>query len=226
MCLCYNFPMNKKVKTILSLIGVIVVLILGAYLLQQVGDRLPIKEYAQQLGLLGYVFLLLGIILGGVVVPLSCLPFLFAGLALYGFWPTFVLYYLGNTIIAPIIDFWIARKYGRPAVLKLAGKKAIVQIDKLTEVAGTKALIVLRFFGGILFDSISYAMGLTIMEFKHYLLITALCPIPGMILTLYFLYKGLSSCPLFLGAIVVWGYLAGALTFYWLYRKNKKVTKS
>lgn len=216
--------MNKRLKTIISLLGLIVVLVLGAYLLQQIGDRLPIKEYAQQLGILGYVFVLAGIVLGGVVVPLSTLPFLFAGLALYGFWPTFVLYYLGNTIIAPIIDFWIARKYGRPTVLKLAGKKAIVQIDKLTEVAGVKALIVLRFFGGILFDSISYAMGLTSMGFKRYLLITAFCPIPGMILVMYFLYKGLSSSPLFLGIIVVWGYLAGALTFYWLYRKN--ITRS
>ena len=215
--------MNKKLKALFSLLGVIIILVLGAYLLQQVGDRLPIKEYAQQLGILGYLFVLVGIVLGGVLVPLSAVPFLYAGLALYGFWPTFVLYYLGNTIIAPIIDFWIARKYGRPAVLKLAGKKAIIQIDKLTEVAGVKALIVLRFFGGILFDSISYAMGLTNMKFRYYFLITLLCPIPGGLLTLYVLDRGLEVNPLYFSIIVVWGYLAGALTFYWLYRKNQKV---
>ena len=212
--------MNQKLKIIVKLL--VVALIVGVYYFLQVDNGQPMEEYAHKLGIFGYLFVLIGIVLGGVIIPLSALPFLFTGLALYGFWTTFFLYYVGGVIISAFLNFWIARKFGRPMVLKLTGKKTILHIDRLTEVAGVKVLIILRLFSGIFFDTISYAMGLTGMQLKHFMLITLLCPIPGMFLIMYLLNKGLSSGPLYLGIIVVWGYLAGALTIYWLYRKNRK----
>ncbi len=38
----------------------------------------------------------------------------------------------------------------------------------MAAVAGIKALAILRLFGGVLFDSVSYAMGLTNISFKIY----------------------------------------------------------
>lgn len=213
--------MKNKIKIILYLVVAFLLLIVGVYVISTFTKNLQVKEFTQSLGIWGYLFLLLGIAIGGIIVPLSALPFLFASLALYGFWVTFILYYLGNTIIAPVIDFWIARKFGRPAVIKLAGKKAIKEIDKLAEVVGERALAALRLFGGILFDSVSYAIGLTNISFKKYFMLTSTLPIPGMLLTLYFVERGMTSSPLFLGIIVIWGYSAGALTLYFVYKKSK-----
>lgn len=206
--------MKVKPKIIFYLLAAFSLLIIGAYVISALTKDLQVKEFTQSLGVWGYLFLLLGIAIGGIIVPLSSLPFLLAGLALYGFWTTFILYYLGNTIIAPIIDFWIARKFGRPAVLKLAGKKALKQIDKIAEVTGVKALAILRLFGGVLFDSVSYAMGLTSIPFKIYFWLTSLLPIPGMLLTLYLIEKGMTDSFLFFALIVVWGYLVGILTIW------------
>ncbi len=213
--------MKGKIKKILYLVLALLLLTVGAYFASVLTKNLQVKEFTQNLGVWGYLFLLLGITIGGIIVPISCLPFLLAGLSLYNFWLIFILYYLGNTIIAPVVDYWIARKFGRPAVIKLAGKKSIKEIDKLADVVGIKALAVLRLFGGILFDSISYAMGLTNISFKNYFILTSILPIPGMILTLYFIDRGLTQNPLYLGVIVVWGYLAGALTLYFVYKKSK-----
>lgn len=197
-----------------------------AYLITSLTRNLQVDQFTQNLVIFGPLFLTLGIALGGIIVPLTSLPFLLAGLTLYGFWPTFLFFYLGNTVLAPIVDFWIARKWGRPAVVKLAGKKTLIQIDQIANFVGVKALFILRIFGGILFDSISYAIGLTNMDFKTYLILTTVLPIPGMFASLYLINKGLVSNPIYLAVIVVWGYSAGALTSWWIYRENQKINKS
>jgi len=75
----------------------------------------------------------------------------------------------------------------------------------MAAVAGIKALAILRLFGGVLFDSVSYAMGLTNISFKIYFWLTSLLPIPGMLLALYLIEKGMTDSFLFFALIVVWG---------------------
>lgn len=215
--------MNKRLKTLIYLLGGLTLLMGLAYAVSSLTKNLEVGQFTKQLGIVGPIFLTLGVAIGGIIVPLTSLPFLLTGLALYGFWPTFVIFYLGNTVIAPAIDFWIARRWGRSAVAKLAGKKALIKIDQIAKFVGVKALSILRIFGGILFDSISYAIGLTSMNFKMYFLLTATLPIPGMLISLYLINKGLISNPLYLAIIVIWGYSAGALTSYWIYKESKKI---
>lgn len=214
--------MKKKIKTIGYVAFGFLALNVLAWLVSVLTKSLAVKDFTQELGIWGPIFLTLGVAFGGIFVPMTSLPFLLAGLALYGFWTTFVIYYLGNTIIAPLVDFWIARNYGRPVVVKLAGKKAIKKVDKITEVMGIKALVILRVFGGILFDSISYATGLTNIDFKIYYLLTAILPIPGMLITVYLVNKGLTISPLYFIPIVIFGYGAGALTGYLIFKEGKK----
>jgi len=213
--------MKSGVKIAVYLILGFTALNLLAYLASLAINNNQVKDFAEQLGFWAWLFIVIGIVLGGVFVPLSALPFLFVGLGLYGFWPTFILYYIGNTVIAPITDFWIARRYGRPVVVKLAGKKTLEQIDKIAKVVGWQTLAVLRFFGGILFDSISYAVGLSTFSFRRYVLLTLTLPIPGMLLSLHFIQQGMTTSPLYLGLIVFWGYTAGALTMYYVLKKRK-----
>lgn len=215
--------MNKKIKIAISLLGIILILATSAFLLQDMSDQTLIKQIVIKSGFWGYLVILTGITVGGILIPLSHLPFTIVSLTIYDFWPTVALFYIGNLVLAPAIDFWLARRYGRPLVLKLAGEKSIRHVDRLVEIAGLKSLIVLRIFGGLFYDSISYAIGLTKMRFKDYYLVTLFCPVPLSLLTLFVLNQGVDTNPLYFGIIVVWGYIAGALTFYWLYRKNKKI---
>ena len=215
--------MKNKLKILLYLIlGILVLTGLG-YLVNLAIKNLDIKKLVESSGLLYPVVLTLGIAISGIIVPLTSLPFLLAGLALFGFWPTFLYYYLGNTIIAPVIDFWIARKYGRPVISKLTGKKSLKKIDEIAELTGLKVLILLRLFGGILFDSVSYAAGLTEINFKNYFWPTAVLPIPGMLVALYLLNKGLTNNYLYFGLIIFWGFFVGIVATYFIFKKNKKV---
>lgn len=214
--------MKRKIQTLIYLSIGILALIAGAQIVSTLTSSLPIKAFTEKIGLWGPIFLTAGVALGGIFVPMTCLPFLLVGLSLYGYWATLVIYYFGNTIIAPIVDFWIARKYGRPIVVKLAGKKSLEQIDKIAEILGVKILIILRIFGGILFDSVSYAVGLTDIKFDVYFLLTGTLPIPGMAITLYFVNKGIIVNPLYLAIIIVWGYGAGLLTIYLVHKETKK----
>lgn len=142
-------------------------------------------------------------------------------MTLYGFWPTFVIFYFGNTLIAPTTDFWIARRWGRPAVAKLAGQRALVEIDKFVALTGWKALLILRLFGGVFFDSVSYAVGLTQMSFKTFWLITALAPLPGMLLTLKVLERGVTTSLWYVVGLGFWGYAIGLASPYVIYRLKR-----
>lgn len=213
--------MKNKTKVFLYLsLGFLVLVGLG-YLVNLLTKNLDIKQLIRNAGLLGPFLITIGISISGIIVPITSLPFLLAGLALYGFWPTFIFYYLGNTVIAPCADFWIARKYGRPAIAKLAGKKSLDKIDKIAEIIGLKVLILLRIFGGILFDSVSYATGLTEINFWNFFWITTILPVPGMLISLYFLYKGLTSNYIYFGLIIFWGYLVGTIATYSIFKNNK-----
>jgi len=212
----------NKIRTGLYLISIVVFLSVAGTLIYRWSSTAQVQSIVSGFGIWGPVFLTVMIALGGIIVPLTALPFILAGLPLYGFWATLLFFYLGNTIIAPVVDFYIARRWGRPAVAKLAGKKAVNEMDKIAKTAGWEALIPMRIFGGVLFDSISYAMGLTSISFKKYLIITLLCPIPGHLLMFYLFQKGQMVNPVYFAVIVVWGWVAALLTPYLIYRYKSK----
>lgn len=114
-----------------------------------------------------------------VVAPLSGTPVKLAGGALFGFWEGAALSLTGDTIGASL-NFWIARLFRDRGISKLAGKKAIKQIDDLTEhVGGWRALLAARIFLSSLYDFIAYAAGISKLPFKQFFLVTVLAGIPS-----------------------------------------------
>jgi uncharacterized membrane protein YdjX (TVP38/TMEM64 family) len=142
--------------------------------------------------------LVLGLLYSTTVIfsPLSGSPITIAALVAYGYWGAFATHYLGN-LIGSSANFFIARTAGRPAVERLAGTDKMAKLDETTEATGVTALIVLRLFGGGLFDFVSYAAGLTPMRFSTYFAITNLCGIPGLLLFVYMLQKAISMPPIY-----------------------------
>jgi len=130
------------------------------------------KEFVSGLGFYGYLIIIGYTVLSHVLAPLSGTPGVLLGAAIYGIHVGMWLLYVASMISA-VINFWIARKFGRQWVIKLAGKEAMKEIDEFTKVEGKEVLVVSRLLGFSLFDFISYAAGLTNIGFKDYMLITA-----------------------------------------------------
>lgn len=164
-------------------------LIVFIYLLSSV-DKTILENTARQLGWLGPIFIGIILICTQVFAPLSGSAFYFVGIRLYGYEEILLLFYI-TSIISAVITFYIARKWGRNIVIKLVGKKTMVEIDEIALVHEKPLLIVGRTLGYYFFDFISYALGLTKISFKRYITYTIfLTLIPSFIL--YFVFKNLN----------------------------------
>lgn len=124
------------------------------------------------IGLWGYLIIFLYIVVSHVFAPVSGTPGVALGVAIYGIGTgMWLLYYAG--LVSCIINFCIAREYGKKYVSKIIGEKAEKEVEELTSVGGERVLFIARLFGFSFFDFISYAAGLTKISFKSYFTITA-----------------------------------------------------
>lgn len=148
-----------------------------------IGKSIPeetIRTTVQSTGIFAPLILSLFMLLTYIIAPISNAPFLYTGFYLYGKDVLFFAY--GTAFIASIINFWIARIWGRSLVEKLAGKSILEKVDKLTVNYGLPTLFVTRLFLGGEHDVISYTAGLTSIKFYPYLIISTLASIPGTII--------------------------------------------
>lgn len=163
---------------------IMILLFVLVYLASQFIPEKSIKNIIETAGPFGPVVIVLGILLTNVIAPLGAAPFLFAGFLAYGTAVVFLAYLAA--ILASIINFWLAKKYGRKLVEKLAGKEPLEKVDSFTTRYGLVTLIFLRLFLAEQHDVISYAVGLTKIKFKPYFIISVLGMIPWTLLR-YFL---------------------------------------
>lgn len=149
-------------------------------LLFLVGRNYPeenIRSLIKSAGPLAPVIFILLMLLTYILAPISGSPLLFAGF--YAFGEKVVFLTVVAAFIASVVNFWVARRFGRPLVEKLVGKDSIHKIDKLTANYGLVTLAVFRFFQGGIHDFVSYAAGLTSMRFSSYFLVSTIIMIPG-----------------------------------------------
>lgn len=138
-----------------------------------------------------------------VIAPLSGTPVRLAGGALFGFWEGFAYILIGD-ILGASLNFYIARIFRVKGITKLAGKKALKQIDETTQhVGGWKALLVARLFLSSLYDFISYAAGLSNLKFKHFFWVTLLAGIPSTLFSAWIGDSLVTNQPLIYGLMAV-----------------------
>lgn len=149
-----------------------------------------------------------------VVAPLSGTPVKLAGGALFGFWEGFAYVLIGD-MLGACLNFWIARLFRLKAVVKLAGKKALKQIDETTQhVGGWRALLVARLLLSGLYDFISYAAGLSNIPFRQFFWVSLLGGIPSTLVAVYLGDSLVSSQPLVYGLIAVTAVLLLAALYF------------
>ncbi|MEZ6255492.1 MAG: VTT domain-containing protein [Patescibacteria group bacterium] len=160
-----NSPVVKLTITLIVLYIALKMLVLP-YL-----TSIEFQEFIQNLGPWGYIVVVGYTVLSHVLAPLVGSPVFIVSIIVYGLNTSLTLLFI-TQLISSVINFWIARKYGRNLVRKLVGKKSMADIDKFTTLEGKKVLVIVRLFGFSVFDFVSYGIGLTNMKFKDYYLIT------------------------------------------------------
>jgi len=175
-------PGHSRWSGVAGLVGLIASGVAFFAIVQAVGpDRL--REAVVTAGPLAPIAYVLLKAVTVIVTPLSGTPLRLAAGTLFGFWEGVALSVLG-TVLGGSANFWIARIFGRRAVLRLLGPQALTRVDPLLgRLADWRALVLARVVLAPLWDVISYGVGLTRLRFRTYFLVALLCDIvPSMIL--------------------------------------------
>lgn len=90
-------------------------------------------------------------------------------------------------IVGSAIAFYIAKRGGRPIVVKIIGEKWTRLMDDWVSRNGTKAILLTRIVPIIPFDLVSYVSGITPIKFHNYFIATIVGAIPR---TLFLAYVG------------------------------------
>ncbi|OGZ58658.1 MAG: hypothetical protein A3B96_03800 [Candidatus Spechtbacteria bacterium RIFCSPHIGHO2_02_FULL_43_15b] len=150
---------------------IIFVWIVSSLAIQQMTSE-EFREIIDKFGILGPLVVIAYVILSHIFAPVVAMPVLLASVAVFGIYEAMFYNYIGG-VISSVINFYIARKFGRGVILRLVGSKGMKEIDEFTEKSGTRILILSRLFGFAFFEIVSYAYGLTIIDFKKYFFITS-----------------------------------------------------
>jgi uncharacterized membrane protein YdjX (TVP38/TMEM64 family) len=166
----------------LGLVAVLAIVLLG----RAVGGYLPaFTSWVAAQGVWGPVIFIAGYALATVAAVPGSLLTLAAG-AIFGIAGGVVYVFLG-AVIGSSLAFLIARYVARPAVeRRLAGNARFKQIDRAIGERGRKIVFLLRLSPALPFNVLNYALGLTRVRFRDYL-IAAFGMLPG---TLLYVYSG------------------------------------
>jgi len=141
--------------------------------------REALESFMVGLGFWGpFVFFLLQV-LQAIIAPIPGNLMTMVGGALFGFWPGFLLAYIGN-VVGSLIGFFIVRKAGRPLMIKLVSAE---RFDKWMETIGTEdakartkiLLIIMVLFPFLPSDLMCLAVGMTPISFRAFLAILITC---------------------------------------------------
>lgn len=207
---------NKKTYPLV----IIIVIFLVIYL---VGSKIPeqtIRLFVDKAGPFGPILLIFLFWSSNIIAPLSGAPYLLVGFYLFG--NMVMVYSLTAAFFSSISNYWIAKMWGRRIVQKLAGTDGLKKIDHLAENYGPKTLFIFRLVLWQYHDVISYAFGLTKINFTQYLIITILGMVPGSLLW-YFLSSKITNAVTF--TVLTFAIACVSLTAYVFWFKITKGRK-
>lgn len=121
-----------------------------------------------------------------VVAPLPAFLITFSNAALFG-WIKGAILSWASAMAGAILCFFIARCLGRSTVEKLTSRWALENIDEFFKGYGAYTILIARLLPFISFDIVSYAAGLTSMEFWSFFWATGIGQLPA---TLIYSYAG------------------------------------
>ena len=143
-----------------------------------------LKQYILSYGALAPIISFILMIVQSVAAPLPAFLITFANAALFG-WVWGAVLSWSSAMAGAALCFFIAKFLGRDVVEKLTSKYAIDSIDNFFDKYGKYTILVCRLLPFISFDIVSYAAGLTSMEFLPFFIATGIGQLPATIVYSY-----------------------------------------
>ena len=189
--------MKKFKKSTLIKICIMVVLALIYFLVEPVQTNIKriififsmleveaVKEYILSFGIWAPIISFLLMIFQSVLAPIPAFLITFANANLFG-WIKGAILSWSSAMAGATLCFYIAKFYGRNTVEKLTSKFALEDVDKFFKKYGNYTILVARLLPFVSFDIISYAAGLTSMNFWSFFWATGLGQLPATIIYSY-----------------------------------------
>ena len=191
---------NKKKSSLvkkLALVGVAVALLL-VYLfvpavnklindivkMFQTGNFSAMRSFIAQYGAWAMLVSSLLMIFQSLAAPLPAFFITLTNANLFGWWQGCILSFV-SSMAGAALCFYIARILGRDVVEKICTKGALKQIEDFFAKYGKKCILVARLLPFISFDVVSYAAGLTAMDFWGFFIATGIGQMPACIVYSY-----------------------------------------
>ena len=119
-----------------------------------------------------------------IAAPLPAFFITLTNANLFGWWQGCILSW-ASSMTGAAMCFWIARILGRDVVEKICTKGALLSIEDFFAKYGKRCILVARLLPFISFDIVSYAAGLTAMDFWGFFLATGLGQLPACVVYSY-----------------------------------------
>ncbi len=175
----FNSEKKDIVENLIALLVVALVILAGVYFL----DFQNIQAKILDAGIWGPILLILAKASTLVFAPLSGSPLYPVAGAVFGFGPGLVYIILGD-MIGSVVSFAISRKFGQKIVERMLSAKNMPNVQKIINmIETTKGFLFARFCFAPMPEIISYAAGLTKINFwKFFIIHNAVGVIPSLIL--------------------------------------------
>lgn len=143
-----------------------------------------IAGYIRSFGIYAVIVSFLLMMFQSLAAPLPAFLITFANAAIFGWWQGAILSWT-SSMAGAALCFYIAKILGRDAVEKITSKFALESVDGFFEKYGKHTIVICRLLPFISFDYVSYAAGLTSMNFIPFFIATGIGQLPATIIYSY-----------------------------------------
>ena len=140
--------------------------------------------YVRSFGVYAIVVSFMLMMFQSLAAPLPAFLITFANAAIFGWWQGAILSWT-SSMAGAVLCFYIAKILGRDAVEKITSKFALESVDGFFEKYGKHTIVICRLLPFVSFDYISYAAGLTSMNFIPFFIATGIGQLPATIIYSY-----------------------------------------
>lgn len=214
--------MEKPAKPIyLLLVPVVLTILLSLFLQSTVINNQ--QQYVQWLTSFGPWFVVVYIIIQVLGIVIAPIGGFFIQVGLFAVLPPIQALLLIYFVTTPafFINFYLARKYGKPIVTKLIGGHAMDTVNTYVDEIGPIMLVVIKLFQGGVFDYISYAAGLTNFKSSVFFLINVFGGLPGIIVS-YIILTRFTNFTVSIMALLFTGYIMFGISMIVIHFKRKR----
>lgn len=137
-----------------------------------------LKEYILSFGIWAPLISILLMMFQSIAAPLPAFVITFANAYVFGWIWGAIISWTG-AMLGAVLCFYITRIYGRPAAEKFISSKLLDKTDKFFDEYGNYAILIARLLPFISFDAVSYAAGLTNINFWSFFWATGIGQLPA-----------------------------------------------